>query len=295
MSSRRFTLRELSPILFILISAAVSQMALRHAERAKSDRLALPIVVPNRALALTAALGYEAFAADMLWLHALEYFGDNRYAQGGYPALVPLFVRITDIDDRFCAVYRQAGLALTINEVKRVDVANDLLRRGTEMCPDDAYIPFILGFNLYFFQRKYEEASLALFEAAGRPGAPPWVGELASRVAGSVEDLYAMELLLSAMVDAQTDERARDQMERRLLRVQTEQALRKVDEALRQAKAAGKDASSVAALVRQGFLAEAPKDPSGGQIVIKDGEAATTKYKDRLRLEQNDVFREVWE
>jgi hypothetical protein len=265
---------------------------LTKAKRARDNRLALPVIVPNKAVAITAALGYEAFAADMLWLRTLEYFGDSRYAKAGFPAMVPLFERITEIDDRFCAVYRQAGLALTVNEVKRVDVANDLLRRGMRACPNDPYIPFVLGFNLYFFQRKYAEASVVLLEASTRPGSQPWVAELAARVGGSAEDLDSLETMLAVMIEAQPDDRSKEQMEQRLLRVKTEKVLRRVDEALKQAH---EPVSSVAQLVAKGYLKAAPRDPSGGEIVIEDGQAMSTKQKKRLRLDKDDVFHEVWE
>ena len=65
---------------------------------------------------------------------------------------------VTALDPKLCIVYRQAGLLLTSSEITDLAAARRLLYAGLAACPDDSYIPFVLGFNLYYFDHRFKEA-----------------------------------------------------------------------------------------------------------------------------------------
>jgi hypothetical protein len=222
--------RALVSLASIALALGVSQLAKSHIDEAAAARkLALPVVVPSPALAVTLALGQESFAADVFWLRVLEYYGDSRNRGARFAAAVPLFDLISELDPGFCAPYARAGLMLTSSEIERVGDANRLLRKGMESCPNESYIPFVLGFNLYYFQRRFREAGDVLAIAAKRPNAPEIVAELASRLKAHTGDLQAAEAFVLQMLEQESDPHAKDVLTRRLHEIETERVLRAFD------------------------------------------------------------------
>ncbi len=269
-ASDRFLPVVLAPALFALAAWSATQ-AQRTRDTYKHPP---PVVVPSKALSLSLALGHETFAADVVWLRTLEYFGDSRYRALGFSALGGLLSLITDLDPAFCIVYQKAGLMLTTNEIQAVGLARHLLAKGTDNCAEDWYIPFLQGFNLFFFQREYAEGAHYLRVAAERPGSPEWLPDLALRVAATDGDLDVLERMLLDMMAGEPDSALRRSLEWRLAYVRTERVLRQVD--------AGQ------------LSATAARDALGGRVRVENGRAQSESFPRRLGLRDSDVFREQW-
>jgi tetratricopeptide (TPR) repeat protein len=277
----------------LALSLSLSVFAKSHLDEAAADaQHAPPLLVPSAPLVLTLTLGQESFAADIFWLRALEYFGDRRNKGEHFAGVTPLFDLITDLDPHFCAPYERAGLMLTTNDVERVGDANRLLRKGMTYCPDDGYIPFVLGFNLYFFQRKFDEAGDVLMKAAALPNTPEFVAGLAARVKAQAGDLESAEVFVEQFLDHEDDPRLKSELSERLAQIKTERVLRVIDAALLRAN--GQSVSSIADLQARGLLPRGIVDPSGGALSIEEGRAKSSRFKERLELKQDALYREVW-
>lgn len=263
----------------------LANLAKNHIDEGKAQAThALPAIVPTYPVAITLAVGYEAFAADMLWLRSLEYFGDSRFKQTGFVAIVPLLELVLDLDPQYCVVYRKSGLILTSGEIMDLGRAENWLKRGVRECPDDWFIPFSLGFNLFFYQRRFSESAVYLAEAAKRPGAPDYTRDLAVRVGATGGDLDSTEAIIVDMMEQEDDEGVLRSLKERLDEVKTERVLRALDEVIEKAKAGGATIERLDDLVALGFVKQLPVDPSGGRLYLEGDRARSTRYEKRLEL-----------
>lgn len=251
---------------------------------------ALPSVSVLRAV----ALGYAPLVADYYWLRALNEFGDRRMVKARYPNLIALVRRVLALDPKFLAAYHFAGTALT---VKQLDPAPSiaLLEQGTLQRPDDWQIPFLLGFNRYYFAHDFAGAALALTVAARHPEAPPITAPLATRLAAVSGEPEVGLALIDSILEGVTDDSLRaTYLERRALLV-LEVDLRALNEASsRFTEAHGRPPRDLRELVGPGLLREVPGEPLGGEYVVDDqGVVRSSNDARRLRLYATPATRET--
>lgn len=163
-----------------------------------------------------AALGHDAALADLLWIRALIYTGDEYTHLGGLRYVFAYTDALLTLDPDFRAVYHwiaSAGTyqpeAITIDEVQATLA---ILERGVARFPDDGELAWDLGatyaFELPAFLATDEEradarlrASPHLMRAARLGAAPPWMmlsnATLLSRIGRAeravehLEEMYA--------------------------------------------------------------------------------------------------------
>lgn len=147
---------------------------------ARGDEVALLLPAPYvRVL----SLGYTQVAADLVWLRAIQYFGEHTVTDGRFPQFAPLLDLATSLDPRFIDVYRLGGLLLAFT-VEDPDAAVRLLEKGAGANPDRWELPYDLGIIHYLKRKDYSQA-LRWFQAADRvPGRPPHLVRLVARLYG---------------------------------------------------------------------------------------------------------------
>jgi len=176
------------------------------------------------------------------------------------------------------------GLVLGLWISARVTHPIEQLAKGARECPDDWHIPFTLGFIESYFLARFEAAGRNFAAAARLPGAPKYVGLLATRTLTQGGDLAFAEQLATAMAEQATEESSQREWEERLLDLRMERQLREIEgAAARYAARTGQQAPSVAALVKAGELSDVPREPHGGRYLLEGGEARSTA-KERLRI-----------
>ncbi len=231
------------------------------------------------------SLGYGELLADYYWLRALSHYGDKRMHPFNYPNMAPLLRRVLTLDPYFATGYVFAGTALTTNEMDPTP-AVELLRQGMIYRPDYWRIPFLFGFNSYYFFGDYRTASEALAVAAKLDGAPEYTGLLATRLAAEAgEPQIGIQLIEALLEDTGDPNLVAELLERRdllILEVQLDQ----LDDALADyQRHAGEQATDFLQLVEAGLLEALPTDPLGGAYFIgPDGRSATPNEDQRLRL-----------
>ena len=96
------------------------------------------------------ALGFDRLLADLFWLRTVNYLGDERNAEFGYPALAELGDLVTDIDPKFKTAY--SVLNVTLNMLANdVDSAIALLDKGMQHL-SWWKLHFLQGFNWFYYK-----------------------------------------------------------------------------------------------------------------------------------------------
>jgi len=288
------------PFLFIAAVAAAHPLkaAITHGQDAR--RVTVPVLVPSPLVATLSFAGDKILAADIYWLKALQYFGDQRNHNAkrdnhSFAQLSPMLELVTTLDPRDCTVYRAAGLMLTSSERFDLTTADRILEHGLIPCGDDWYIPFVLAFNKYYFEWKPDEAGRLMSLAAQRPEAPEFLGDLAVRLLSHVGDLDAAEAMLGTLMETTRDEALKTATQKRLQRVRTERLLRDLDKAQQvYSERAGHAAANVPELQAAGLITADAADPSGGTLYFdKKGRAQTSAYDNRLELNEHAIPKET--
>ena len=173
---------------------AVLCLAAAVALHAAQDRWPAPAVdrpellyVRSPAVMKRALIGYDAFAADVYWIRALQHFGQERLSPPPhvrtYALLYPLLDLTTTLDPYFSIAYRFGSIFLGEpypGGPGRPDLAIALLRKGIAAQPAKWQYMQDLGFVHYWHLRDYKAAAAAFQAASEMPGAPNWLRPLAA-------------------------------------------------------------------------------------------------------------------
>ena len=178
----------------LVAAGAVACLAGAVALHAAQDRWAPPAVdrpellyVRSPAAVKRAAAGYDAIAADVYWIRALQHFGEERLSppshQRNYSLLYPLLDLTTTLDPYFSIAYRFGSIFLGEpypGGPGRPDQAIALLQKGLAAQPGKWQYMQDLGFVYYWHMRDYRSAASWFQRAADVPGAPNWLRPLAA-------------------------------------------------------------------------------------------------------------------
>jgi hypothetical protein len=132
-------------------------------------------------------LGYDAFAADVYWIRALQHFGSERLAPPEhvrtYSLLYPMLDLATTLDPYFSIAYRFGSIFLGEpypGGPGRPDLAIALLQKGLASQPTKWQYLQDLGFVYYWHLRDHKTAAASFQKASEMPGAPNWLRPLAA-------------------------------------------------------------------------------------------------------------------
>lgn len=246
--------------------AHVSHRALDAAPPPQSTdpRQAYPAVSALKIMSLS----YDSLVADYYWLQAIYHFGDKRMHRHNYPNLLALVQRVVALDPYFAGGYLFAGTALTLKGMDpRPAIA--ILEQGVQYRPEIWQIPFLLGFNRYYFLGDYAGAARALAQAAALPDAPPYIGALATRVASEGGEPELGLTLVDELLEGVEDEQLRHEYEERRQHLLLTYHLKHLNAAVaRYREQQGAIPSSLQALVEAQLLPSIPEEPYGGRYEL---------------------------
>ncbi len=141
------------------------------------------------------ALGYDAIAADVYWIRALQHYGREHLSvvpssQFYNPSHVPTYTLLypfldltTSLDPYFSIAYRFGAIYLGEpypGGPGRPDLAIALLKKGLGKQPDKWQYLQDLGFVYYWHLQDYATAAACFSRAAEMPDAPSWMRPLAA-------------------------------------------------------------------------------------------------------------------
>ena len=282
-------------------AVAASLLLLRPvAEARRPPRIDVRLDVPGipADIARPLAFGFRSLVGDLVLLEAIQLHGGRReqtLAEGGGDdrAMARLLDYATDLDPLFAGAYRFAGNALirhtTDGKATNVFAAEQILRKSLKVELGDWRIPFFLGFIQSFYLNHNEDAAESLRLASRSPGAPGYVGLLATRLASEAGNLAMARQFAIAMAAQAPDDEARAQWEERLADIEMETDLRNIEAAVaRHIARTGKPPGSLAALVAAGDLHGLPREPHGGKYVLDAAGQPSSTASRRLKLTHRD-------
>ncbi|MFN2548479.1 MAG: hypothetical protein ABR567_13685 [Myxococcales bacterium] len=281
----------------VLLLAAATAMLRISAQRIAPPPVDAVIDVPALPgeVARPLAFGFRSLLSDFTFLEAIQILPQRK---SGFTAeqsvgldrrLQRLLEYSVELDPKFAGAYRFAGTALPHETVDGhamgVLAAAQLLEKGLRERPDDWHMGFLLGFLQSYYLRDYAGGSRSLAAAARQPGAPRYIGLLATRLAAEGGELKMATLLAEAMLAQANEDETRREWRNRVDALHMERDLREIEAAVaRYRMATGTVPPSVRALVRSGELKKEPVEPHGGKYLIRPDGTVRSTGAERLRV-----------
>lgn len=201
----------------ILVAAAVAALGVATALQVARDA-AFPRAVREERTILYVrsgeamrriALAFDALAADVYWIRAIQHYGGDRLAKGAtrkYELLYPLLDLTTTLDPYFNIAYRFGAIFLSEaypGGPGRPDQAILLLRKGITAQPTRWQYYHDIGF-VYYWQLRDMEAAVRWFRlAAAQPDAPNWLEPLAATILLEGGDRASARFLLQQILKSE--------------------------------------------------------------------------------------------
>jgi tetratricopeptide (TPR) repeat protein len=258
--------------IFILLVAAVGVTGVSRTslepEAAARGAVRDPAWLPSGRVLRTVSFGQRLLLADFYWLHSVSYMGETLLTKKDrWEALLPLVEIVTDLDPRYGYAYQVTGSNLA-GLAHRYAEADRILEKGMRALPERWTLPFVQATNKFLFEQDYAEAA-RLARRAAAVGKKPHLALLAanlSALANSDDEYEAAAAFLNQMLDQNDLPEMREELETRLTRIRTFQALSALERAISTHKArTGRLPARLGELV-PGELPALPADPSGGRF-----------------------------
>src|SRR5262245_11033400 len=231
------------------------------------------------------ALEYDAAAADLYWIRAIQYFGGTRrLVEAGqtiadpnrrqYAALFPLLDLTTSLDPRFNLAYRFGAIFLAEPAPRgpgRPDLAIALLEKGLAERPDRWEYMQDIGFVHYWWRQDYRTAADWFRRAGDVSGAPWFMKSLAATTLAVGGDRRSSRLMWEAIRESAEVDWLRRDAERHLAQLR---ALDDIDALQpfvdRVTAQAGRPPSDWGPVVRAAGWRGIPADPTGTPYEIDE-------------------------
>jgi hypothetical protein len=246
----------------------------------KADGRVTLEVVPNSAVLRVLARSQLDFVADLFWIR-MGNMASRAVTAQECGALLPLANLIADLSPGFKYPYFVGGVLAPVRrgrtkEYDNAEGAVALMSRGVAN----------VSWGRLHLQKAFTELEMlhdpvkagnTLLAFAREPGAPSFVGPLATRLLAQGGHFEAAREFARSMAQSE-DPQVHADGEARLRQIDLEELLVGVDAAVEKFTAReGHPPASVAALVEAGFLPAIPVDPLGGHIELSpDGARSST-------------------
>ena len=117
------------------------------------------------------ALGYRQVASDLIWLSAIQYYGEYRQEKHDLAYFKGLIDIITTLDPQFVFAYIFGAMVVS-EDTGEFEEGTAILKKGMAANPTSWELPFEIGF-LNFANRVDYKVAGRYFDLASRmPGAP---------------------------------------------------------------------------------------------------------------------------
>jgi hypothetical protein len=270
--------------LAVLLAAAVALQVVRE----RRAPLPLPreggavMYVQSPAAVRRAALSFDALAADLYWIRAIQHYGGTKRSgdpNASYDQLYPLLDLTTSLDPRFNVAFRFGAIFLSEpapNGPGRPDLAIALLEKGLTLQPHRWEYAQDIGFVHYWWRRDYKTAAEWFLRGADN-GGPDWLRQLAAvTLARGGNRASSRRLWQEVLAGADEDWLIR-MARQRLLQLD---ALDEIDGLRRMAidyeRRLQRPLESWAQLRQAGYLRDVPRDPEGYAYLLDGARGVIT-------------------
>lgn len=222
-----------------------------------------------------AVLSFDALAADVYWIRAIQYYGGTRLSETAdktYPLLYPLLEMTTSLDPHFALAYRFGAIFLAEappDGPGRPDLSLALLQKGLAASPGRWQYAMDTGFVHYWWLQDYKTAADWFERAAGMPGGSWWLKSLAAVTLAEGGDRRSSRQMWQQILATADHDWLRDNARLKLAQLDASDLLDGLSSVvLRYRLATGRPAESWAPLVSGGWLRGIPRDPAGIPYVL---------------------------
>jgi hypothetical protein len=234
-------------------------------------------------------LGFNAIAADVYWIRALQHYGGDRLIEipGAvrYQLLYPLLDLTTTLDPYFNIAYRFGAIFLSEGYPGgpgRPDRAVQLLRKGLVAMPHKWQYYHDIGFVYYWHLHDYKASAEWFRRAEEQPGAPSWLKPLAATMLVQGQDRASARFLWQQIAQSE-EEWLRKSATRALLQLDALDQIEHLTAAIRRVPVSPGERYSWEMLSGRGLLRGIPADPTGVPFVLDpDTGRATVSRKSTL-------------
>lgn len=219
------------------------------------------------------ALDFDALAADVYWIRAIQHYGGDRLSRDRarkYELLQPLLDLTTSLDPYFTIAYRFGAIFLAEappGGPGRPDQAIALLEKGIAAQPQKWQYFHDIAFVHYWHRRDFTAAAAWFQRAAALPNAPNWLQPLAAGILTAGNDRASARFLWRQMLESD-QEWLRRNAERSLMQIDALDAIDELARIVQRFPPPAGESYSWPWLVRRGVLRGVPTDPTGTPFVI---------------------------
>jgi hypothetical protein len=267
------------------LAAAVQVQAVRERTYPPLDLNVEAVYVTSGSAVRRLVGAYDALAADVYWIRAIQYYGGAKRRLAARPALPeppPMLAAVestdydqlftflditTTLDPLFEIAYRFGAVFLAEAYpagAGRADLAVKLLEKGLVDQPDKWEYMHDIGFVHYWYDHDYRQASAWFAKASQVPDAPIWLKGLAATTLAQGGDRQSSRTMWEAIRQSSEVDWMRATAERLLIQLNVldrmDEMQSKLDEL---ARATGTPVSDWQAVVRTGVFPGVPIDPTG--------------------------------
>jgi tetratricopeptide (TPR) repeat protein len=249
--------------------------------------------LPESRVLHAAALGHSNLLADVIWLRAIQYYGEHRLTDRNYPEAERLFRTIYDLDPAFKGATRFGALILA-QDARDPSGALELLERAERDHPRAWEYPFDQGFIHQAIRKSYAEAAEDYRRASQKPGAPDLAARLAGLSYARLGDRSAARDVWNAVLADPPNEMMRRIAARGLKNLELEETEEHLTQVVAHFKEKrGRFPDEWREIAEAGLLKEPPVEPFGGKYFIdpSDGKVRATTTIDREMKRQREVVR----
>ncbi len=233
---------------------------------------------PKPEYAKILSLGYDALLADFLFAKAQYYFGRHYVTDKTYHLLADMIKVIMALNPSLDYPIKFADSAITsMGGEESLKLANELLKTGEELFPDDYYFVFQQGFNYYFYLKDYKKAYPYMYKAANMESAPEHLYWLVSKIMTKGGGYRLGYEYTKMKYEQAVDKHMKDFLYNRLQSFKNLYDLTRTAQRYTKEKGRPPD-RELRKLVSEGYISELPEEPYEGSYYYdkKDGKVKTT-------------------
>jgi tetratricopeptide (TPR) repeat protein len=218
-------------------------------------------------------LSYDALAADVYWIRALQHFGRERQSSNRYALLYPLLDLATSLDPHFNIAYRFGSLFLSEpppGGPGRPDLAIALLQKGIKENPHKWQYYQDAGFVYYFGYKDFDKAADWFKRGSEIKGAPWFIKSLAASTLAKGQNRHASRLLYEAILQTADNDVMKKDAIWRLRQLDTMDDMDLLREVVRRyrERVSGAQLLTWHTLIAAGILRGVPQDRDGFEFTL---------------------------
>ena len=268
-------MRALLLLLICSLAVGLSGSALRSKYPSR-DRDYSPLYLPHTKHVRLVTLGFDRFAADLIWFRTMSYFGKQVRRKEGVEWLRQMCTLVSELNPKALHVYEFCGTLLSW-VAKDPAGSNELLTRAISFFPNVWRLPYIRGFNSWYFLDNRAGAKEDFLRASRIPGAPPFLASLASRLLTADEDPDTALVYLKDLIENTPSDSARAALSERYKLAIISKNIRSLEEKAAQFRATRtEELVDLQQLLDAGIVQSIPGDPFGGRYIIENGSVIST-------------------